>query len=209
MSTGLLFPRGGTAVVPLAFGQSIVGATLTAYLQRGPRELLSDALVSYTTAYGLSVVNAAAGTATLVITPADCALVNFCADAPPYWCAFATLANGIVLALDALQGPIIFSQIYNDLHTYPPCTTIVDLGSGGTITPPNYVPDFWVPGFTSVATLTAISTLGLPQPLLLSGTINGALVTVSLVTGTQATGGGVYQPNDNLASGQEWVTIGG
>ena len=80
------------------------------------------------------------------------------------------------------------------------------VGAGGGSSP--FLTGGWVPAFTSAAGLIALPTVGLSMPLCLTGLINGALVTVSLNTGSTA-GTGYYVPADNATSGLEWVVVGG
>jgi hypothetical protein len=189
MSTGLLFPRGATAVVPLSFGQSLVGATLQAWFQRGPFEASADAWRTYALGTGLAIVSAVAGTAQLTIPAADSSAFNFDPDCPPYWSVVATLANGNILALDALQGPILFSQIFPDLKPYPPCTTILDLGAGGSapapIVPalPSVLP---LPGLTHLTggDMAALDGLSADD---LAGWSDGQQVILSFANGVQVT----------------------
>jgi hypothetical protein len=77
--------------------------------------------------------------------------------------------------------------------------TILRSVSGGT-TPTGYIPGSTVPSFTTQAELLAIATVGSVLYVLLTGTINGALVTVQLIASTNTTGGGYYRPNDYNAS---------
>ena len=62
--------------------------------------------------------------------------------------------------------------------------------------------------FSSAAQLVALATVGqTPTTTFLWGTINGALVGVQLITGSQSTGGGYYQPADHAASGFVWQQL--